>query len=464
VLRVYRTYLLAGLASAVLLPAAFAAAPPPPSLRAAAIQRLIEQLGDRDYRVRDLAERRLQAEGKTALPLLRKATAHSDPEVRRRVVRLIPGMEAAILFAPRRVTFTVRNQPLNKVLDELSKASGYKVMNQAGVMFFPGGAPAAPAAPGAVKEKTFSYEFVNEPFWNVVERLCRDAKLTVQQSWGDDFVRLYPTVGHAPHVARSGPFFCVAQNFQLYRNVDLSTTKPDGPTAGRSESLTFNFLVFAEPRLPFMGMGEPRLESAYDDLRNSMLLKTVSDPSAGAWGPGGVRFIGRRYYGGNYKQLTMHVGVNLERRSEKASTLKVLRGVVPMTILVEQKPMLITDKILSAKGVKKTLGELEFNIQEVKKMPNNQVQVRFTVTKKGGNDYTWQNSLYNRLELSDDKGNKFNIWGTSWGGSGANVVNLTLTYGTQGVVKVGTPTKFAFMHWETKQYDVAFEFRNVPLP
>jgi hypothetical protein len=318
-----------------------------------------------------------------------------------------------------------------------------------------------PGAPGKqIKEKTFTYEFINDPFWNVVERLCRDARLTLQQSWGDDSIRLYPAAGHAPHTGRSGPFHYVASNFQLYRNVDLST---NGSTAGRTESLTFNFTIFAEPRLPFMGMGEPRLESAYDDLRNSMLIKTVSDPNNGPFIGG--RFIGRRYYGGNYKQLSMQASVNLERRSEKASTLKLLKGVIPMTVLVEQKPMLISDKILSAKGLKKTLGELEFNIQEVKKMGNNQVQVRFTVTNKQSNDYTWQNSLYNRLELTDDKGTKFNIWGTSWGGGpGGNTVNLTLTYGTPGVAKIGTPTKFTFMHWETRQYDVAFEFRNVPLP
>jgi hypothetical protein len=44
------------------------------------------------------------------------------------------------------------------------------------------------------------------------------------------------------------------------------------------------------------------------------------------------------------------------------------------------------------------------------------------------------------------------------------MVNLTLTYGAAGAVKVGAPTKFVFMHWETRQYDVAFEFRDIPLP
>ena len=44
-----------------------------------------------------------------ALPQLRKAMGHRDPEVRRRALRLVPGMENAILFAPRRVTLLSDN-------------------------------------------------------------------------------------------------------------------------------------------------------------------------------------------------------------------------------------------------------------------------------------------------------------------------------------------------------------------
>jgi hypothetical protein len=460
---VYRNTLLTGLAAVVLASAAFAAAPPPRPLDQAAIARLIEQLGDRDYRTREMAERRLHSAGLPALPLLRKAMGHRDLEVRRRALRLVPGMENAIMFAPRRVTLLVRDQPIAKVLEHLSKASGYQVVNQSGPIFIAAPVPVAaaaapaPAAAKAPREKTFTYNFVNTPFWDVVDRICRDAGLMVQQSWGDEAIRLYQTSGPAPHVGRSGPFRYVAQNFQLYRNVDLSTS----PGGGRSESLTFSFNLFAEPRLPFMGMGEVRLESAYDNLRNSMLIKTNTE----VMDPWGGRFWGRRYYGGYYKQLTMQVSVNLERRSEKANLMKYLKGVVPMTVLTAQKPMVIADKILTAKkGVTKTIGDLEFKVEEVKKVNNNQVSVKFTVNNKKNNDYTWQNSIYNRVELHDDKGNKFQIWGTSWHSSTGNNVTMTLTYGQPGVAKPGSASKFVFVHWETKQFDVEFEFRDVPLP
>jgi hypothetical protein len=308
------------------------------------------------------------------------------------------------------------------------------------------------------KEKTFSYDFINEPFWDVIERLCRDGSLAVQSSWGDETIRLARVNGHSPHTGRFGPFRYVANSLQLYRNVDLSSSN----TRNRTETLTFNFTLYSEPRLPFMNMGEVRLESAYDDLKNSMVPNR--EPAVPSELLMGLRRGGMRYYGGNYKQMSIQGSVQLERRSEKASMLKVLKGVVPMTVLVEQKPIVLTDKVLSAKGTKKEIGDLTFEIKEVKKLQGNQVSVQFTITNKRTNDYSWQNNLYNRLELFDDKGNKYQNWGSSWGGGpGNNVVNMTLSY-NNNAQKPGEPTKFTFLHWETRMYDVEFEFRDVQLP
>jgi hypothetical protein len=455
---VSRTILLAGLLCLVVSPEARPAAPPARPLGAAERSRLIEQLGDRDFRLRVKAEKLLHAQGMPALPFLRKALGHKDVEIRRRAMRLIPGLEHAALVAPKRVSLSVTNKPLRTVMEELSKASGYKVMLNNGVM------PAVRPGGGADGD-SFTYRFVQAPFWEVVDRICRDANAVVQQSWGDDFVRIYQGGGYAPHVGRDGAFRYAAGNFQMYRNIDLSTVNPRGasqPT--RSENLTFTFNLFAEPRLPFLGMSEVRLDSAYDSERNSMLIRNdAMDGPAGPFGWGG-RF-GRRYYGGGYKQSSMQVSVNLHRPSQKAATMKSLKGVVPVTLLVKQEPIVLSDKILSAKGLKKKAGELEFHIEDVKKTANNQFQIKFTVSNKGNTtDYTWMNTLYQRIELFDDKGVKFQNWGSSWGGSGGNNVQLTLTYGHFGAGKAPNPAKFVYQHWITRQHDIEFEFKDIPLP
>jgi hypothetical protein len=333
---------------------------------------------------------------------------------------------------------------------------------------FPGAPPvAAPAAPaaGAPREETFSYTFVNTPFWDVIERLCRDAHLVLQQGWGDDTVRLFHGGGYAPHTGRDGAFRYSAANLQMYRNVDLATINPRAPAAApRSESLTLHVSLFAEPRLPFLGQtGEVRLEAAYDSERNSMIPRDA--PGEINEGPFGAR-VSRRYYGAYNKQTSIQVQVNLNRVSEKATSIKLLKGVVPVTLLVEQKPVNITDNFLSSKGKKTLAGDVEFSIENVQKMANNQFQVKFTATNKSGvnNDYNWAHSMYQRLELLDAKGQKYQNWGTSWhGGAGNNQAIMSLTFSSFGN-KIGPPTRFVYQHWVTRQHDIHFTFRDVPLP
>jgi hypothetical protein len=323
-----------------------------------------------------------------------------------------------------------------------------------------GGAAKAPAVvPG---EPRYSFTFLNTPFWEVMDEVCRSTHLTIQPWGGEDTVGLYHGNGQPPFVGRDGAFRYTATNMQLYRNVDLSAAG----AANRHETLTFNFTLFAEPRLPFLGQqGDLRVEAAYDSERNSMLMPSSTDPNHFEGGPwGGVR-VSRRYYNGGYKQMQLGVALQLNRVSEKATSLKLLKGVVPVSLLVETKPIILADKVLSAKGKKTTVGDIEFHIENVQKQANNRIEIKFTATNKAvGNDYNWINTLQQRLELHDDKGNKFQNWGTNWHGGGANNMSMTQTFMANGPNKIGEPAKFVYQHWITRQHDIHFEFRDVPLP
>src|SRR5947209_16463449 len=92
-----------------------------------AVEQLIDQLGDSDYRKRDEAARLLEAEGVKVVPALRKALGHPDAEVRRRAQELIPVLETAAVLAPRRVTLKVTDKPLRDVFAEVSRQTGYPV-------------------------------------------------------------------------------------------------------------------------------------------------------------------------------------------------------------------------------------------------------------------------------------------------------------------------------------------------
>src|SRR5687768_3334204 len=55
--------------------------PAPASSREEELRSLVAQLGDPDLKVREAASRRLRELGESALPVLKEALKHSDPEV-----------------------------------------------------------------------------------------------------------------------------------------------------------------------------------------------------------------------------------------------------------------------------------------------------------------------------------------------------------------------------------------------
>ncbi len=430
-----------------------ATAAPPAAPAAPRLERLVEQLGDSDYRQRDEAARLLEAEGAKALPVLKKALGHPDAEIRRRAHDLIPQLEIADFVSPRRVTLKKSDQPLRSIFDEITKQTGYKIE------FW--------TTPDKTQQ-TYRFEFEDVTFWQALDRICREANLVLQHSYGDERIILQNQGGHTPHVQYEGAFRFVPTGFQMYRHLDFGLVG-GAAQPQRNESLTLSFLLFSEPRIPLLGIGEARLTAAYDNDKNSMLLPIPMGANAGGMLPGGNfgghRFISR--YGNGNRSYMQQGQLNLHRRSERANRVKLVRGVLPVTLLVEQKPVVVADNILKAKGKKNTVGSTTFHFEDVTALANKQYQVKLTVTednKDNPNDWTWMNTLFQRIELQDDKGNKYGVFGSSWGNSSPNNVQMTLTYGAQGNAKVGPPSKFVFQSWRTMQHLVRFEFKDLPLP
>jgi hypothetical protein len=411
---------------------------------------LVEQLGDRDFRLRDDAARRLQAEGVAALPALRRALGHPDPEVRRRARDLIPAIETAALVAPRRVSLRLADKPLRAALDEVTRQTGYRIE-------FWSTNPA----------QTYSFDFRDLPFWQAIDHVCRTANLTIQQNFGDERLLLQQGQGEVPFVQYAGAFRFVPTGLQQTRYFNLGLAGKNAPVPPVSETLTLSFSVFSEPRMPILGMGEARLEAAYDTEKNSMLQPgggpgEVLDPRFGV-----VRRWSASRFGNGNRSFQMQGEFHLHRPSLKATGIRVVRGSLPLTLLVEQKPVVVTDKVLSARGKKVTVGSTTFLFEDVSELPGKQYQVKLSVTEDNHdnpNDYTWMNTLYQRIELLDEKDNKFQVFSSSWGNSGANHVQMTLGYGAAGNAKMTRPAKFVFHSWKTLQHQVDFEFKDLPLP
>ena len=215
----------------------------------------IDDLGDSDYHKREQALHKLQAQGLAALPALRKAANHLNPEIRRRVVDLIPSLEIAAVISPRHISLKLANKNLREVFDEVTRQTGLKVD-------FWSNNP----------QQVYSFDLRNVTFWEAVDRISKDTDLVIQQGYGDDRIRLSQQNGFVYHVAYDGSFRYAANNINQSHSVDLSIiNRNTGPNPRRQDSLTFSFSVFVEPRLALLGLGDVKLTAAYDNEKNSLL-------------------------------------------------------------------------------------------------------------------------------------------------------------------------------------------------
>lgn len=428
-----------------------------PSLRASpaelvgprpSVPRLVEQLGDADYRQRDLASRLLRELGPDALPELRAAREHAEPEVRRRLDEIVPALEADALLAPKVVTLDVRNRPIAQVFQEITRQTGYKVE-----VF------------GAAPQQAGTFHFDRVPFWQALEQVAGAGGLVYWPYFGDEAVHLQTQApgqeSYAPYVCYDGCFRLVASGFSHSRTVNFAT-RPKAPAPlHRTDSLSFSFSICAEPKLPLLGAGEPHLEAAYDNENNSLV------PPPGG-GDGQVMHHTVMRYGNGFRVYNQEMQVPLARPSERATRVKLIRGTVPLTVLVSQKPEVVTDQLMSAKGKKFKVGDTSFAVTNVASTPNNQYHLGLTVTNEArdatDNDYTWVNSLHARLEVLDEKGHKYQNFGSSWGGGSGRQVQMEFTYGQPGNQKLPPPKTLVFQDWRTMQTQARFTFKDLPLP
>lgn len=426
-----------------------------------AIKSAIEALGDENFERRQGAESRLKEMGASAIPALKAAREHADLEVRKRASELLSVIEHSIRLAPRMVDIKDGQVPLKDLIKDFAGQTGY------GIETWPN-----------LQDKPVQLPRGRVPLLQALDMAGRQAGCVVQQGFGDDRIRLGQ--GQPPeHAWYDGPFRVTATNVQNFRNIDLN--QGAGATNRRTDSLTLGLNINAEPRLPLLGVAEPRLSMAIDNLDQSLMGPLPGEPG---WNGGAVRHVSR--YGNGYRSQSQGFTATMRRASERSTHIKLVRGSVSCVLLVEQKPVPLTTEILKAKGQTATVGTTTFTIEDAQETPAKLVTVKLAVREgKDGatsGDYTWLNSLYQRIELQDAQGRKFMNQGSSWGNSGPNFAQLTFTFAVPpaganpqprapaipGMApppgKVGPPAKLVYTVWETTEHSVPFEFRDLPLP
>jgi hypothetical protein len=416
----------------------------------ATVEQLLAKLADRDYPVREAAARELATKGVEALPALQNARKSADPEVRRRLDELVPPLERKLALAPRLVTLHMVDRPLRDALAELTRQTGYKVGAWEGDQQL------------AKDRNVFTFHLDKIPFWQALDQVCEAGGLILQQNFGDDTLRVIAQDSYVPFASYNGPFRVVATGFTYNRNNSFSAA-PRLPTlsAGgvQNEFLQLGITLTAEPKLPIVRVGQVRIVSAVDDEERSMAPPV-------SIGPGDL-YNRRYYYGGNFRSYQHAAQVQLILPSRNARYVKRVQGVIPVTLVSDQKAIVVTDHLLTAKGKKFKVGNATFGVEDVSEMPGKQYQISLKVTEdaaaNNADTSQWQ-TLQQRLQVQDDKGNTRQIAFTSVGRSGAGTSQFTFILQQTPGQNQGNPNRLLYTAWDTMDHEITFEFRDLPLP
>jgi hypothetical protein len=401
------------------------------TLTPAQIDAYIAQLGSKQFQKRSEAKSILEQLGPVALPHLKAALAKTtDPEVKRHLSGLIPSLEQQKALAPTQVSLKALDKPLKEVVKELEKQSGYKIE----------------LVSGSKNDKLpISLEWDKVSFWEAIQSLTDRSGLMIQEGWyGNDNLTVRLIQGEAPsaYTHLHGPFRISATGFYYSRNINLST-RGQAPTTNINESLQLNMTVSVEPKMPLLSVRQPIFTEAADDAGESLVLPI--NPQ-------------RQNYQHGYRAY-MHQVTGQLKPTAGGRRLKTLKGTVPVTVVAQAIPLLTINKLGELKNKSFKQNSTTINIQEVTQN-GGQPGIKMSITEStpgAQHDYTWMNSIQQRIEVFDDKGNKLQNYGGSWSSNGNNSINGTFTYS-------GVPTKLIYYEWHTLSYQVPFSFTDLPLP
>ncbi len=393
----------------------------------------IGRLGAGSFRDREAAARELRTAGPRAVGPLTSAVRSADPEVRRRATTLLETIEAERLGTPTLITLHADRRPTAAVVAELSRQSGYPLVFD----------------PTLIPGSAVTLHRDRVPFWAAVADVCDAAKLAANVL-DDGRIELTPTDATDPFVSYAGPFKVTATDVHTGQHRPLAGLPRRGlPPAGPGP-LHLSFTLTAEPKAAVVGVGQPTVHAADDD--RGLNLKPAADAEQTSYSPPAV----------GHRALVHVFSIDLHRGDKAATTVRTVRGVVPVAVLAGVTPDAVLDDVPTAKGrtVRGRAADLTLNAATE---ADGLLCLDVTVTRTAAApDDDWQNSLSQRLELTDAAGRVWRFAGVASQSSDPRSATLAVQF--HPPVAGAKPARLTLVEWRTVSRDVAFEFRDLPLP
>lgn len=411
-----------------------------PSKSNARVLALIEALGAADYREREKAQRELVSLGQAARPLMKQAAATTDsPEVERRLEVMLARFDREEFLQPKRVTFHgLKSIP--ELLKVLGDQTGYKLDGE----------------PSDTKQN-LKVDWKDKPFWEALDDVCNAAGLAVQiynDGTGSTPINVSSNNTFDPLVSYFGPFRVVATNISAGQNLQLSGLTRKGLPVPRQHSLNMNLQLFSEPKNPMLGIQPIVLTKAVDDAGTNLLLAEDATQRTS-------------YYPYSaYRINNQYLALNLGKPDRNATVIKELRGKMTVTLLSSTRPDVTVEKLPTVKNKSFVSRTTELHIESVTEPTDAGFSVNLTAKylHAMNEDYTWANSVYQRLEAYDEKGEKFVASGATNQVQMPGSVALTVPFASPPGKKLGKPDRLVLVEFLTTPREVEFVFKNVPLP
>jgi hypothetical protein len=273
-----------------------------------------------------------------------------------------------------------------------------------------------------------------------------------------------------PFVAYAGPFRFLATNIQSSRSVQLSgLSRRNGNNQNMNEYINLSFQIQSEPKNPMLGVLPPELTEAKDDLGGSLL--PIPDRNN----------FRTSFYNGGFRGHNTYMNVNLNRSDRAATSIKVLKGRVGVVLLSGTAPEVIVLDPLKVKKKSFVGRTAELEVAAVDEDATQKGNYLVTVSAKKltasdpnrNEDWTWSQTVWQRLELTDEKGNKYACSGPQSfnPNNGGGAVQMVLLFtpndrrtGRPNPNKLGPPKKLVLNEWLSITHEVTFEFKDIPLP
>jgi serine/threonine protein kinase/WD40 repeat protein len=324
----------------------------------------IKQLADADARVRQTAADALAEVGASAVKALSMIAQGPPSPWQKQAHVILDRITVAAAIAPTRVRLRLKDASLADALYALAEQTGIAVKYE---------------PPPGKKPRALNLVLEDVPAWEALDRICEaaGAHLNVVGVFGLSVSHRTPT---APEVhGYAGPFRLqrIGSSYERYARAD-----------GAGERLNMQFRLLKDPRARSVVAGSRfRLTEAQSDDGQSLLLRGGSDFPLGSFEAGGVQ------------QISADLALKpIDRRGGK---LRVLKGVLPLEVMVRKWPRVIVPDLARSQG-RTFFGSQgrRLTVMEAKPFGN---QWNLVVRVAGAPGY-WYDPKHCGLELVDARG------------------------------------------------------------